>query len=224
MIPIVACTIGSPTVAVLKASAEAYAPDHPLLIHSGPPSTFGDAYNQAMEEAYKTYDEIIVANDDVVLTPTTMKILLEDVAELKKVVDKIGFVATMADNARPVQNVRFRFGDEDEIKFGRWPSESLIKQVPVIAPIFAWYSKKAFEVVKFPPITWWSDDIICDDLEKAGFKNFISRSYVHHVGSNTVGKNYDKLANEALPWVKANRANFLKELENRRYAPGEARP
>lgn len=215
MIPIVVCTIGSPSVAVLRTSVETYAPNHPLIVTSGSSNSFGEAYNQALSEAFKTYDEVIVANDDVVLTPNTMSLLLEDIDRLKTVENKIGFVATMADNVRPGQNIRTQFFPDDQIVYGRWRSEGLIKQVPVIAPIFAWMPKQAFEAVQFPPITWWSDDIICEDLTQAGFKMFVSRAYVHHVGSNTIGTDYDRLKNQALPWVQQNRPQYMKELEKR---------
>ena len=84
MIPVVVCTIGSPALPVLKASMEAYAPEHELLVTQGRFGNFGDDYNAAMTEAFKTNNAIIIANDDVVLTPSTMKLLLEDVQEIKK--------------------------------------------------------------------------------------------------------------------------------------------
>lgn len=215
MIPIVACTIGSLSLPVLKASVDAYAPDHPLIVHSGPATSFGEAYNQALTKAFKAHDEVIVANDDVVLTPTTMSTLLEDVAKLKTAVDKIGFVAAMADNVRASQNIRVQFFQDDEIIYGRWRSEDMIKQVPVIAPIFAWMPRAAFEAVQFPPITWWSDDIVCEDMTRAGFKLFVSRAYVHHVGSSTIGTDYESLKKQAMPWVEANRPEYLNELDRR---------
>lgn len=215
MIPIVVCTIGSPSLSVLEASVQAYAPKHPLIVHRGSTGSFGGDFNEALTQAFATHDEVILANDDVVLTPSTMDILLEDVDKLKKVVEKIGFVATMADNVRASQNIRMRVFADDEIVYGRWRSEGVIKQVPVIAPIFAWMPKQAFQAVQFPPITWWSDDIICEDFDKAGFKLFVSRAYVHHVGSNTIGTDYERLKNQALPWVQANRPHYMQELENR---------
>lgn len=215
MIPIVVCTIGSPSLAVLEASVQTYAPEHPLIVHRGATGSFGGDYNQALAEAFKTYDEVIVANDDVVLTPNTMRLLLEDVEKLKTAVDKIGFVATLADNVRASQNIRVQFFNDDQIVYGRWRSEDVIKQVPVIAPIFAWMPKAAFQAVQFPPITWWSDDIICEDFTAAGFKMFVSRAYVHHVGSNTVGHDYERLKSQARPWVEANRPQYLSELSDR---------
>lgn len=220
MIPIVACTIGSPCVSVMKASIEAYSPETKFLLHEIERSSFGESYNTAMDKAFETYDEIIIANDDVVLTPTTIPKLLEDVEKLKKELGKnsIGFVASLVDNGRLCQNVRLKFfGDQDVFYGGKWKSESVIKQTPVIAPIFAYISKYAFSKAKFPPINWYSDDLICYDMEKAGLKHFISTSYIHHVGSSTIGEDYDKLSGEAITWIKKNRPEFLFEIEKRKH-------
>lgn len=218
--PIVVCTVGSPSLAVLEASVATYAKDHPLIVRRYENSNFGDSYNRALTEVFEEYDEVIVSNDDVVLHPTTIPTLLADVEKLKQGgVPQIGFVATMADNVRPGQNIRYQFYQQDEIVYGKWKSEQLIKKVPVIAPIFAWMSKEAFQAAQFPPINWYSDDVICEDLTKLGYSHFISSAYIHHVGSSTIGINYDKLRDEALPWIKANRPEFLEELNKRLYFP-----
>jgi GT2 family glycosyltransferase len=216
-LPIVVCTIGTPCIEVLKVSAKIYAPDHELIIHEGERSTFGEAYNKALSEAFQKYDEVIVANDDIVLTPTSMKILLEDVQKLKDALKpkELGFVGAMHDNARPGQNVRYKFFLDDTISFGKWKSENSIKLTPVVAPIFSYLSKTAFEAVQFPPISWYSDDIICEDLNALGYKHFISRSYVHHVGSYTMGTNYNAAREEAMPWIRENRPQHLEELNRR---------
>jgi hypothetical protein len=223
IIPIVACNIGSKSVEVLKSSVATYNPDTPLLISYPKRSTFGQCYNEALALAFETYDEVFIANDDVVLTPTTISDLMSDVNKLKEHFKqnpqegRLGYVATMADNIRLSQNVRYKFfGDNDEMYGGKWKSEGQIKCVPVIAPIFAWLSKEAFTVAQFPPINWYSDDIQCDDLTKAGFKHFVSTAYIHHVGSSTIGLDYDKLYKEALPWIQENRPDFLPELEKRK--------
>ena len=75
---IVACTVGSPALAVMKASVETYAPEHELRVRRGTEGNFGDDYNLAISEAFADHDEIIVSNDDVVLTPDTMYIRLSD--------------------------------------------------------------------------------------------------------------------------------------------------
>lgn len=199
--PIVICTIGNPGVAVLESSIFAYAPGHEYHLFEEERSTFGEAYNRAMDKVFKDHDEIIISNDDVVLTPDTLPVLMEDVTLLKeRHGDKLGVVATFTDNARASQDVKF--------------SKIERKQQDRVSPIFAWISKKAFDVARFPPLNWYSDDVLCEDLIGQGFKNYVSRAYVHHAGSQTVGIDYQKLNAEAMPWLQENRPNYLKKWFN----------
>lgn len=52
----------------------------------------------------------------------------------------------------------------EKLSFFKFPSESHIKLVQEISPIFAWISSDAFEEAKFPPLNWYSDDVHCMDL------------------------------------------------------------
>lgn len=199
---IIGSTVGIETnncLKVMRASLDAHAPDVKyLFMHQRHPTNFGDAYNTALSIAFGETDEVIVANDDVVITPSTIPVLMEDVANLKAIHgDKLGFVAAISDDARMSQNIRIERGDEP-------------KERAVVSPIFAWMSKKAFEAAQFPPLNWYSDDVICEDLNAAGFTHYISRAYVHHVGSQTVGRDYEKLNAESLPWLRANRPEYVK--------------
>ena len=86
---------------------------------------------------------------------------------------------------------------------------SQIKITPVIAPIWASISREAWEVAKFPSVNWYSDNIICHDLTEAGFKHFVSRGYVHHAGSQTVGSDFEKCHEESRSWIQANRPDMF---------------
>lgn len=199
MATIVVCTLGSKSLQVMRASINAYNPDCSVLVYRPDPSTFGQCYNEALADAFKSHDEVIVANDDVVVTPHSIDTLMGDVEALKvRHGAKLGLVAAISDDARNSQNIRFERGDE-------W------KERAVISPIFAWMSKAAFEAAQFPPLNWYSDDVLCEDLNRLGFVHYISRAYVHHVGSQTVGRDYAKLNNEALPWLRANRPEYVKK-------------
>lgn len=198
MIPIVVSTKGGPTADVLYASIEAYAPHNWLMIQQSEGATFGEAYNDAMTKAFAEYNEIIIANDDVVLTPTTMSLLLEDVAMLKASSTKLGLVGTWADNVRGLQ-------------VALQPESRRLKETHVLSPIFAYISRAAFEAVKFPPINWFSDDVMCEDLLRLGYRHFISRAYVHHVGSGTIGQDDWRHYHEAMPWLCANRPEYLRK-------------
>ncbi len=83
----------------------------------------------------------------------------------------------------------------------KWESEHQIKLTPVIAPIFASISREAWEVAKFPSTNWYSDNIICHDLNVAGYQHFVSRAYVHHAGSQTIGVDFKKSHEEPRAWI-----------------------
>jgi len=196
--PIVVCTVGSRCLSVMQASVRTYNPDVNLMIFEGFMGNFGDDYNAAMEVAFRDYDEIIVANDDIVLKPDSYELLLADVKKLKGLAgDKLGFVAAKSDDVRGCQHIRLT--ELDKV----YASET-------ISPLFAWISKKAFEEAKFPPLNWFSDDVMCHDLNNLGYKHFVSASYIHHVGSTSIGHDVMQLVQDAEPWLKENRPQYHK--------------
>ena len=160
---------------------------------------FGDDYNAVMELAFRDYEEIIIANDDVVVNPNSYIRLVEDVEFLKNRYPRnLGIVASRSDYVRPHQS----------IAAGIDPN---IIHCAVVSPLFAYISKEAFTKAKFPPINWFSDDVICKDLSKLGYQHFVSRSYVHHVGSQTIGFDFKKLMDAPKEWIKENRPEYYKE-------------
>lgn len=197
MLPIVVCTVGCRSIDVLRASVKTYNPDVELKIFEGFMGNFGDDYNAAMEQVFRDYDEILIANDDIVLTPSSYERLLEDVEFIKKS-HKVGLVASRADFVRPSQSILTGI-------------DSNILRADVVSPLLAYISKEAFEQVKFPPINWFSDDVMCRDLSKLGYEHFISRSYIHHVGSQTIGFDFVKLSEQPRQWIKDNRPEYYKE-------------
>jgi hypothetical protein len=167
---------------------------------------FGDAYNAAVDYAFEhgRYDSVILSNDDVVLNPSTIDLLNGDQEILYSNGYNLGFLGARSDYVLPDQNIRFPV-EEDKRAGLKWESESYIKPTGVIAPIFASVTRKAWNVAKFPSTNWYSDNIICHDLQKAGFRHFVSRAYVHHAGSQTVGTDFEKCHEEPREWIKANR-------------------
>ena len=199
MIPIVVCTVGSRSLGVLQTSVKIYNPDVNLMIFEGFMGNFGDDYNAVMELAFRDYEEIIIANDDVVVNPNSYIRLVEDVEFLKNRYPRnLGIVASRSDYVRPHQS----------IAAGIDPN---IIHCAVVSPLFAYISKEAFTKAKFPPINWFSDDVICKDLSKLGYQHFVSRSYVHHVGSQTIGFDFKKLMDAPKEWIKENRPEYYKE-------------
>ena len=223
---IVICTVNSPSIHVLMESIAQYVPEIPIYVcgsdlglwsrirekgnviwRPNSASNFGDAYNSAVDHAFEDgYDSLIIANDDVVLTPNSYRLLNEDYEFLKDKF-KVGFVGARSDYVLHDQNIRFPI-EGDSVSVLKYRSEEKIKETSVIAPIFAAISKEAWGEAKFPSINWFSDNIICMDMARAGFQHFVSRAYVHHVGSQTVGMDYEKCLEEPKAWLQANRPDM----------------
>jgi len=216
---IVICTVDNPGISILLESIRIYAPNIPVYLSTNhiehcssdiitfpnTAKTFGEAYNSAIDRAFKgSWNSVIVCNDDVVLTPTSYKQMLEDWQLLHKNNIKVGFLGARSDYVLPEQNIRFPV-ENDKIIALKYESESYIKRVGIIAPIFASLSKQVWQDARFPHTNWYSDNIICDDLTKKGYEHFVSRSYVHHAGSQTVGTDFQKCHEEPREWIKANR-------------------
>jgi hypothetical protein len=225
-ISIAVASVSGRCLPVMLASCREYAPQVPVFLRTpidaprrdvysqirGPARNFGEDYNEVIDAAFASgCDAVVVANDDVVLTPTSLEVLLEDFEFLSEQYDgEVGWVCSRCDAARPMQNVRSNPFDE-QMDYFRYPWEDHILPMDVISPIFGVISRAAWEVAKFPPLNWYSDDVHCNDLSKAGFKHFLSRSYVHHVGSASTGMDGQALTLASVPWIRANRPEYATE-------------
>ena len=102
---------------VLLASIEHYVPENVEIYIAGSDmlcrnhkthnlpndhTNFGDSYNYAVSVAFKQHNDIIVANDDIVLTPTSYSKLKEDTEYLRDY--PIGWVSARSDYAKGPQN------------------------------------------------------------------------------------------------------------------------
>jgi hypothetical protein len=146
--------------------------------------------------AFEMYDHIIVANDDIVLTPSSYETMIEDYLLLKN--HKVGWLCSRADYVRGLQNIR-----EGSVRNGvKYVEENQVIEFDVLSPLFGLISKEAW--VDYYSINWYSDDIQCLEICANGYSNYVSRSYVHHVGSQTVGMDHQKNDDEAKKWIKAN--------------------
>lgn len=187
-------------VTVYISGSQMMLPRHRTINMDNVQTNFGDAYNAVVKRAFEEHDEVVVMNDDIVLTPYTWEQLGEDVALIRKQIDAVGWVASRSDYVRGQQNIRLGQG---QMEWFKYPIEHQIVETEVIAPICGYISKDAW--IDFPPINWYSDDIQCLDMSKKGLRHFVSRSYVHHVGSQTCGKNATQCINDAKPWIQQNR-------------------
>ena len=218
-VPILICSVGSPSLEIALSSISLYAKEAPVYLSSrsetmdprvfrwilNSQGNFGDAYNKIMGDAFQYHDGVIIANDDICLTPDSYRLLLQDVKHLRDF--KIGVVGARSDYVLEPQNIRFESGPRNGLK---WAQEQSIKEVAVIAPIFAYVTKEAFQAVKFPPLNWFSDNVFCHTLTVLNFRHFVSRSYVHHAGSQTVGRDYQKNLTEAARWMWKNEPGIAK--------------
>lgn len=213
---IVIATLGSKSMSVLSASIDAYVPkdvmiyiatlaikptmypkDHAWVTIPNIATNYGDAYNAIVKKAFEEHDEIIVANDDVVLQPDTYQKLIEDVAWLKEnCPKKVGWVVARTDYARWCQ-LAHQFDDNTIFISDR------------VSPIFGYVSKEAW--VNYAPINWYSDDIQCLEMQKIGYQHYVSRAYVHHAGSQTIGMDNQKNHLDSEAWIKDNKPELHKE-------------
>jgi hypothetical protein len=229
VIPICISTVHGKGLPVLLESIKQYAPEAFVYLR-GPESVigkmenlsnvrimvgearnFGEDYNDIIDDALKYHTACIVCNDDVVLTPTSYARLLEDVSTIRELEPSVGWVAARCDASRAVQNIRFN-RENEKIDMMKFHAENYIFQTDVVSPIFAYVSRDAWNHGRFGPLNWYSDDVSCLDMSAKGYSHYVSTSYVHHVGSQTVGLNAQKLVLEALPWIQENRPQYVEQF------------
>lgn len=209
-VPIVIATKTAKCLPVLLASIDQYVPLDVTVFVSGSDlrlprhrtinmrnegNNFGDSYNKVVKAAFAMFEDVIVANDDIVLTPTSYSLLMEDVELLP---GDTAWVSAKSDYVRGLQNIR-EFKQREGI---RYMEEGKIIPTEIISPLFAYIHKDKW--VDYKPINWYSDDIQCLEIKANGYQNYVSRSYVHHVGSQTIGMDHSKNHQEAEAWIKEN--------------------
>ena len=223
MTPIVIATKGSKSINVLLESICQYVPNEVEVyvygdfksvecwervkwIGDNDKGNFGDSFNYAMTQAFLDgHETVIIANDDVVLDPSTYWLLTHDRVILKQQGHKVGFVSARSNMATLPQNIRFK-QEGDSWGGMKWASEETLMQVDWTAPLFASVDRDGWP--GFPPLNFYSDNVACADMAQEGYKHFLSRSYVHHVGSSTIGRGGaadSKNIMEAEDWLKLNR-------------------
>lgn len=181
----------APHYVMMKTSLRCYAHGfafYPLVGESNPYGSFGEAYNALVDEAVaKHYDRIIIANDDIVLRPDTLKLMIEDADELDAQGIRWQWLAARTDWVRHTpQNIRYPY-DNRGLRAVGYPEEQRIVEVPVVSPIFAMIRADRWkDIGGFAPISWFSDDEHCYRGAHLGYRNYVSRAYVHHVGSQTM--------------------------------------
>lgn len=187
-------------------------PDNPCvrLVRQPPGITTGsEAWNWCATQTGA--DELLILGDDCVLHPDTLRLLLQDVATVHQAFPgQVGFVGCRSNYVKGPQNIRMANNAQ---RLGMaYDSEERILQVDMVVPVAAWIRHAVFDLVGgFPPTNWFADDVCCWDLDNRGYRHFVSRSYVHHVGERATGqgKSPQVLLDEGLAWLKAHRPDFL---------------
>ena len=165
--------------------------------------TAGAAFDKILRYVFQNYNKAILINDDVVLGPDSYKLLTEDWQKLKK--QNVGILSARSDHCLPSHSIRFS-QPNDTMNGLRWNSENEIKQVSSVAPVFCIIDRDAYlKSGGFPPINWYSDNILCQEMQKNDYTVFVSRSYVHHLGEQTQGKNHDQLYQDSIKRLKGTR-------------------
>lgn len=190
---------------VYLAGSDMILPRHKTINLPNTATNFGDAYNAAVHEAMQSHEDLLVLNDDVVLTPTFWTRLASDLQIIPE--ENRGWVAARSDFARPLQNVRYRH-ETDPPYANSFPSEQAIVEVDIIAPFAAYIHRDAW--INFPPINNYSDDVQCIDMRLEGRRHYVSTAYVHHVGGATTGTDWRKMREDAYPWIAENRPELAK--------------
>ncbi len=174
-------------------------------------ATFGAAFEALWRTA--PGDTFVVLNDDTVLMPDTLALLLDDAALLDRAKHRWGFLGCRSNYVKGPQNIRFP--NESALRGVRFESEAKILAVPSIALVAAAVRREALERIGgFPDVNWYSDDLMSWDLARAGYTHFVSRAYVHHVGMRSTGqgRSMQDLDREGRAWILEHRPDFAQAV------------
>jgi hypothetical protein len=167
--------------------------------------TGGKAWNFMAQKVFENHAFGVACADDAVLNPDSYQQLIEDLELLLSAGKKVGLLAARTNYAKGWQNIRYGVG---ELVGLNYEGESKILGVDYVAGIFNTVSKDTF--IPYPPIDWYSDDIQCIDMIKNGSQHYVSRAYIHHVGSMTYGKDYKACSDASKGWIQENRPELYK--------------
>ncbi|MGO9583403.1 MAG: hypothetical protein ACLP36_11385 [Acidimicrobiales bacterium] len=181
------------------------------LLRQAPGITTGsEAWNWCASQT--DAGELLILGDDCVLHPDTVRLLLEDVDTIGRLgAEPVGFVGCRSNYVKGPQNIRLPNG-ATQLPGISYETEHRIFEVDMIVPVAAWIRHETFDAVAgFPPTNWFADDVCCWDLVNLGYRHFVSRAYVHHVGERGTGqaKSSQVLLDEGVAWLRANRPDFL---------------
>lgn len=175
-----------------------FIPQHPENKH------FGHACLQILEVLEGK--DVVFVNDDTVFTPTTWDVLVDDVQKIHAVNIPLGLLGLRTNFSAGLQNIRSQHGTMHGMK---WSGEDLITEVDTVYGTAFLFTAEGQKAVSgdWTEIQWYGDNLLSYDLRQQGFRNFVSRAYIHHHGSQS-GTAYEQYDREAKAWLKENRPDF----------------
>ncbi len=194
-------------------------PQHPRFNYVERPKgkTLATAMNWLIAQTATPY--FVIIPDDVCLHPDAWDMLLEDYDAVKQLDGtNIGIMGTRSNYVVGPQNIRAGNGGALAPNSLQWDNEDVVFPVETVFPVVAIFDRQAYELVgRFPDqLHWFGDNLYSYDLAQRGYDRWVSRAYVHHVGSrgtkSDTGATDQQLAAEGLLWLKNNRPDFYAYL------------
>lgn len=160
----------------------------------------------------------IFVNENTVLHPDTMGILLEDVDSVKKIADsKLGVMGTRSNDVVGPQNIRADNGGTLSLNAMNYDSEDTVFQVGVVYPVAAWYSRAAFDGIGgwIPQINELTDEVYSIEARARDWELYVSRAYVHHAPPTSADLEAQRLrTSQDLLWMRKNRLDLYEIFED----------
>lgn len=215
---------------VLMTSLNVYAPKIPVTIaYKGTrPRVFGADLIEQPESAKHfghacrflidaTEDEeLVFLNDDTVIMPDTLELLAADVAAIEgQIGNRVGLVGLRSNFVAGFQNIRVPLPTDRGLQRLRFPSERQVLEAKEIFGIGFFVRRSVLgQLTKdWTELHWYSDNLLSFDVARRGYRSFISRGYIHHIGSRSGGEEkWEQWDQEAKAWIMANRPDFAASL------------
>lgn len=173
---------------------------------------FGDACRFLMQLKHTKADEALCfLNDDTVVMPNTFDLALDDLKVLAEQKQKVGMLGFRSNFVAGYQNIRVPQPGDTQLVRLRFPSESRILRVPQVFGIGFIVNRAVLQELPldWTRLHWYSDDLLAFDLTNRGYGQYVSRAYVHHIGSRSGGEEkWEQWDQEAKQWILTNRPDF----------------
>jgi hypothetical protein len=183
-----------------------------------PPNlTLASAMNWLIAQTSTSW--FVIIPDDVCLHPDAWAQLMEDATGVNNLDGvRLGIMGTRCNYVVGPQNIRSPNGGVLAPNCMSYDNEDAVFRVETVFPVVALFDRAVYdELGTFPDqLHWFGDNLYSYDLAQRGYERWISRAYVHHIGSrgsrSDTGASDQQLAAEGLSWLRANRPDFYAHL------------